>query len=126
MWKQVVKGHQSVYVDNVGHIREIISQTDPRSGHNVYLTSDRHLQKGIYHLMEQQLALKTDSAACHEARIYETFRAARAEILEALRNELYSSLPTAQCQLPEELAGYMFYVASFLAEEETGILEDKN
>ena len=50
------KGHLSVYVDNVGHIREIISQTTPKSGCDVYLTIDRDLQKGIYHLIEQQLA----------------------------------------------------------------------
>ena len=53
---QGTKGHLSVYVDNVGHIREIIYQTTPKSGSDVYLTIDRDLQKGIYHLIEQQLA----------------------------------------------------------------------
>lgn len=53
---QGTKGHPSAYVDNVGHIREIFFQADPQAGHNVYLTLDRDLQKGVYHLVEQQLA----------------------------------------------------------------------
>ncbi|HJC47723.1 MAG TPA: penicillin-binding protein [Candidatus Lachnoclostridium pullistercoris] len=50
------KGHQTISVDNVGRVMEVLSQTDPVAGEDVYLTIDRDLQKGIYHLIEQQLA----------------------------------------------------------------------
>ncbi|HIX23646.1 MAG TPA: penicillin-binding protein [Candidatus Lachnoclostridium avicola] len=50
------KGHQTISVDNVGRVMEVLSQTDPVAGQDVYLTIDRDLQKGIYHLIEQQLA----------------------------------------------------------------------
>ncbi len=43
-------------MDNVGRVMEVLSQTDPVAGQDVYLTIDRDLQMGIYHLMEQQLA----------------------------------------------------------------------
>ncbi|NBH34361.1 penicillin-binding protein [Clostridiaceae bacterium] len=163
---QGTKGHLSVYVDNVGHIREVISQTAPKSGCDVYLTIDRDLQKGIYHLIEQQLAgvlasklinaedninknasgssrmipLKSawfqlinngvistkhlkESTADAEVRIFETFLAARTEAFKAMRNELYNSTPTAQCQLPEDIADYMFYVVSYLSSGEQGIIK---
>ena len=47
---------QTIYVDNVGHIRQVISETKPKSGANLYLTIDRKLQIGIYHQLEQELA----------------------------------------------------------------------
>ena len=50
------KGHQTICVDNVGRVMEVLSQTDPEAGQDVYLTLDRDLQKGIYHLVEKQLA----------------------------------------------------------------------
>ena len=50
------KGSRSMYVDNVGHILDVISQTDAIPGEDIYLTIDRDLQVGIYHLLEQQLA----------------------------------------------------------------------
>ncbi len=170
---QGTKGHLSVYVDNVGHIRETISQTTPKPGCDVYLTIDRDLQKGIYHLIEQQLAgvlasklvnaedsinknasgssrvipIKSawfqlinngvistehlkESTADDEARIFETFLTARTEAFNSMRNELYSPAPTAQRELPEELADYMFYVVSYLSSKEQGIIKteeiDKN
>ena len=50
------KGHQTICVDNMGRIMEVLSQTDPVAGQDVYLTLDRDLQVGIYYLIEQQLA----------------------------------------------------------------------
>lgn len=50
------KGYTNLVVNNVGSVMQVISQTDPSSGNDVYLTIDRDLQIGIYHLIEQQLA----------------------------------------------------------------------
>ena len=50
------KGRQKMYVDSVGRITEIVERTDPVAGKDVYLTIDRNLQIGVYHLLEQQLA----------------------------------------------------------------------
>lgn len=50
------KGETHMYVDNVGHILEVISEEEPVAGDDVYLTIDRDLQVGIYHLVERQLA----------------------------------------------------------------------
>ncbi len=50
------KGSQTMYTDNVGHIIEVVSKTDPQAGNDIYLTLDRDLQIGIYHILEQQLA----------------------------------------------------------------------
>jgi len=50
------KGAKHLYVDNVGHIMKVISEEEPVAGNDVYLTIDRDLQIGIYHLLERQLA----------------------------------------------------------------------
>ena len=50
------KGSRTMYVDNLGHIMEITSETKSEPGHDVYLTIDSKLQIGIYHLLEQHLA----------------------------------------------------------------------
>ena len=50
------KGSRSIYVDNVGHIMEVKSETAPVAGNDVYLSIDRDLQVGIYTLLEQHLA----------------------------------------------------------------------
>lgn len=51
-----VGGTQTIYVDIVGHIRQVISDTKSVAGRDVYLTIDRNLQMGIYHQLEQELA----------------------------------------------------------------------
>lgn len=53
---QGTKGVRTMYVDNVGRIMEITSETEPQAGHDIYLTIDKDLQIGIYNLLEQQLA----------------------------------------------------------------------
>lgn len=50
------KGSQTMYVDSLGRILEIVDKTEPEAGNDVYLTIDRDLQIGVYHLLEQQLA----------------------------------------------------------------------
>lgn len=50
------KGSQTMYVDSMGRILEIVSEEAPEAGNDIYLTVDRELQIGIYHILEQQLA----------------------------------------------------------------------
>ena len=50
------KGYKNIIVDNVGSVMEVVSQTEPTTGNDIYLTINRDLQIGIYHLIEQQLA----------------------------------------------------------------------
>lgn len=51
------KGVRNLYVDSRGRIlMESDDGKEPVAGHDVYLTIDADLQKGIYHLLEQQLA----------------------------------------------------------------------
>ena len=50
------KGSRTMYVDNVGHIMEVKSETSSVAGNDVFLSIDRDLQVGIYHILEQHLA----------------------------------------------------------------------
>lgn len=50
------KGSMTAYVDNMGRILETSDVVEPTAGNDVYLTIDRDLQVGIYHLLERQLA----------------------------------------------------------------------
>lgn len=51
------KGVQNLYVDSRGRVlKEDENGTEPVAGNDVYLTIDADLQKGIYHLLERQLA----------------------------------------------------------------------
>jgi len=49
-------GEQVVYVDTVGRIQEIVSNTDPIAGSDMYLTIDYDLQIATYKLLEQEIA----------------------------------------------------------------------
>lgn len=51
-----IKGKRTICVDNVGHIMDVSGETLPVAGNDVYLSIDRDLQVGIYHLLEQHLA----------------------------------------------------------------------
>lgn len=51
-----VNGEQSVYVDNVGRISSVISETDAVAGNDIYLSIDAELQKATYELLELELA----------------------------------------------------------------------
>ena len=50
------KGSQEVYVNNVGKILEVISETPASNGNDVYLSIDVNLQKTIYDLLEKEIA----------------------------------------------------------------------
>ncbi|MFQ9207910.1 MAG: hypothetical protein ACLR3S_01290 [Clostridium fessum] len=50
------KGSQTAYVDNVGRILSVTGEVAPVAGHDIWLTLDLNLQKGIYHILEKQLA----------------------------------------------------------------------
>ena len=49
-------GEKQVYVNNVGKINEVISQENPVSGNDVYLSIDIKLQEATYKLFEQEIA----------------------------------------------------------------------
>ncbi len=49
------KGVKKVYLDNVGHITEVISSTESVAGHDIYLTVDTDLQKKLYDIIEDKL-----------------------------------------------------------------------
>ncbi len=51
-----VKGSQTMYLDSEGRILEITDTVEPETGNDVYLSIDRDLQVGVYHLLEQNLA----------------------------------------------------------------------
>ena len=51
-----IKGERRIYVDSYGQVLEVISETEPSAGNDIYLSIDQNLQIGIYHLLEQQLA----------------------------------------------------------------------
>lgn len=52
---QGTKGNKTVYVDTVGRITEVVDQTDPSPGHDVYLTIDINLQKKVYQEIEDKI-----------------------------------------------------------------------
>ncbi len=52
---QGTKGSKTVYVDTVGRITEVVDQTDPSPGHDVYLTIDINLQKKVYQEIEDKI-----------------------------------------------------------------------
>lgn len=56
LYLQGTKGSKQVYVDTVGRIKEVISETEPVTGDDVYLTIDINLQKKIYNAIEEELA----------------------------------------------------------------------
>ena len=49
------KGDRQVYVDTVGRITEVLGETDPETGNDVYLTIDINLQKNLYNAIEDRL-----------------------------------------------------------------------
>ena len=51
------KGVRNMFVDNKGRVLQVVDdEVEPVAGNDVYLTIDRDLQIGIYHLIEQRLA----------------------------------------------------------------------
>ncbi len=50
------KGQRTIYVDSVGNVLEVESETQPEFGHDLYLTIDKDLQIAAYNILEQRLA----------------------------------------------------------------------
>ena len=50
------KGHRQMYLNSVGSILEVVSETDAAAGNDVYTTISANDQIAIYHLLEQELA----------------------------------------------------------------------
>lgn len=50
------KGEQIVYLDTVGRVTEVLEETPPVTGNDVYLTIDIVMQEKIYHAIERKLA----------------------------------------------------------------------
>lgn len=49
-------GVKNVFINNLGKVIEVNSQTDPVAGNNLYMTIDKDLQKAVYNLLEQKIA----------------------------------------------------------------------
>ncbi len=50
------KGSRKVYVDTVGRITEVLDETEPVTGNDVYLSIDIDLQKKVYELLEGEIS----------------------------------------------------------------------
>lgn len=50
------KGHERIYVDNLGRTLDVESRTEPQAGNDVRLTIDMELQEAAYHILEQMIA----------------------------------------------------------------------
>ncbi len=50
------KGHRTMYLNSVGSIIEVVSETEAKSGNDIYTTISADDQIAIYHLLEQELA----------------------------------------------------------------------
>lgn len=75
------KGYKNIIVDNVGNVMETLSQTEPTTGNDIYLTIDRDLQIGIYHLIEQQLAgILVHQLRNHDVEITDSTDSSKIEI----------------------------------------------
>ncbi len=75
------KGYRNLIVNNVGSIMEVVSETKPTTGNDIYLTIDRNLQIGIYHLIEQQLAgILVDKLKNYDVEVTTTTDASKIEL----------------------------------------------
>lgn len=52
---QGTKGSKNLFVDTVGRITEVLDETEPVTGNDVYLTIDIELQKKVYNKIEDKL-----------------------------------------------------------------------
>jgi len=50
------KGYDKVIVDSLGKVKSVIEEKKATPGNDIYLTINSKLQKGIYHLIEEDLA----------------------------------------------------------------------
>lgn len=50
------KGYETILVDNVGRVMEVVETVNATVGNDVYLTIDAEYQKDLYHLVEKRIA----------------------------------------------------------------------
>ena len=81
------KGSETVYVDTVGRITEVLDETDPKAGNDVYLTIDIELQKKIYNAIEDELVSIISSNLTSGTTKY-TYNASTGDI-----NNIYITIP---------------------------------
>lgn len=81
------KGSKTVYVDTVGRITEVLDETDPKAGNDVYLTIDIELQKKIYNAIEDELVSIISSNLTSGTTKY-TYNASTGDI-----NNIYITIP---------------------------------
>lgn len=75
------KGSRNLIVNNMGNIMQVVSETQPTTGNDVYLTIDKDLQIGIYHLIEKQLAgIVADRLVDHDVEITEKTDSSKIQI----------------------------------------------
>ncbi|MDR2547705.1 MAG: penicillin-binding protein [Lachnospiraceae bacterium] len=53
---QGTKGHETVFVDNVGRVISTSNHVDAAAGNDIYLTIDKDLQIAVYHILEEKIA----------------------------------------------------------------------
>ena len=163
---QGTKGSMTAYVDNMGRVLETSDVVEPVAGDDVYLTLDRDLQVGIYHILERQLAgilvskivdqdvdktgftkasdilipvkdayfqlinnnvlsmerFASPEASSTEQAIYGKFLSAQSSVLGQIQAELESGSPKAMKDLTPEMASYMEYIYTYLADPSVGII----
>ena len=50
------KGSRTMMLDSSGRIRNVLEETEPEAGNDIYLSVDATLTQAVYHLLEQKLA----------------------------------------------------------------------
>ncbi len=50
------KGHETVFVNNVGKVISSSDYIEPVAGNDVYLTIDKDFQEAVYHILEEKIA----------------------------------------------------------------------
>jgi len=80
-------GQETMYVDNLGKVTEIINSTSPVAGENIYLTIDSDLQKYCYDMLEKEIA---NILLAHIQNIAEVSETQRGHIIPI--TDVYSAL----------------------------------
>ena len=103
LYLQGTKGERKVYVDNVGRITEVIEETEPVTGCDVYLTIDIELQKKIYKALEKQLAeiLVSKITDSDEAYVYANDQTTIKDILIPIKDVYFALIDNNVISLKE-------------------------
>lgn len=86
------KGEKQVYVDTVGRITEVLSETDSSAGNDVYLTIDINLQKKLYDAIEDKLIQILLTYMRNGGAKYSYNSSGNVDTVYILANEVYFAL----------------------------------